>query len=219
VRYEVTREVEGQAVQEGLTCPAVVLDGDRVLVEGPAEATLQSRPLFPRLSSLPGAAAPRPSSGEPLEPVGLSCGGRAVLAGEAVRADGRVVMRQGARGGPAVAASADSVTLFLDADSKDAGRGPGLMLAVLSGHATVKSPDIDAASDVIKVNRVTSHMTLLNERPEKVVVILRREVFGSDVRNDASRIDIDFTDPANPRVLAFGHEIEVDVPETQRSGR
>jgi hypothetical protein len=219
LRYDVVRDVEGTPLQEGLVAPLVFMESEKVLVEGPADAYLHAKPGFTGLRVADAARGPgsKPAATKP-EPLHLRCSGRALLTKEYVRADGRAMMEQGDPNAPSTRASADSVTLFLEKDPAQPKADPDFALAVLEGHARFTSPDFDAASDVMKLNRVTNHVILTNHHDEKLTVIINRQVFGREARNGMAHLDIDLTNPKDPTVTAFDADIEIG-PDTRSAPR
>ena len=204
LRYAVSRTLGGVERTEGLVCPSLTLDGNRLLVEGPAEAIVHAQRGLgvPRLADRKTPAASRRADG-PFEAVNLRLGRRAVVLEDVIVAEGRVSMEQ-AEGTPAATiAAADEALLFLQ-DTRPAESGPSARevgFIVLKGHAKYRSQDLDASSDVMQLNRGTSHAAFYNERPEKVILIMKRVVHEASVWNGVSRLDVDFSDPE----LAVSH--------------
>jgi hypothetical protein len=211
VRYAVIRMVDGAALGEGIVCPALTLDGDRIVVEGPAEALFHARR---GLGLAQADEDSRKHAAEPLQPVKLTLARRGVLVEEAIVAEGRVSLEQGEIQKDGTTASADTAMIFFARAPGDETRPTRptqreLGLLVLHGSAKYRTFEFDAAADVMKVNRLTKHASLFNERPAKVVLIMKRRVHEADVYNGVSRLDVDFTDPKGPAVTAFDHDVEV----------
>jgi hypothetical protein len=220
VRYDIRREVDGAVLPEGLTCPMLVVDTNRLLVEGPSEATLHTKPgspgILPNLGDAAKGSQSRPAPATAPTPVRLRCGGRTLVAEEFIRCDVNVVIEQGDPDRGGMIASGDSATLFLEKDPAQPKNDPDFGLAVIQGNARFKSVDFDASSDVMKLNRVMKLITLVNERPEKLVVMLNRSVVGSNARNGVARLDIDYSKPGKPAITAFDHDVVLE-PETRSS--
>ena len=150
---------------------------------------------------------------------------RAVVLEDVIVAEGRVSMEQAVGTPEATTATGDEALLFLQetqpaesrpAESRPAAREVGFI--VLKGHAKYRSQDLDASSDIMQLNRGTSHAAFFNERAEKVVLIMKGVVHEASVWNGVSRLDVDFSDPASPSVTARGHEFVV-VPESRKASQ
>jgi hypothetical protein len=139
-----------------------------------------------------------------------------VLLDEVILAEGRVSMDQADGKGGTASAAADSAMIFLERESGAETRSSrrDVSFIVLRGSAKYQSAELDAASDVMKINRVMKHAAIFNERADKVTLIMKRRVYSADVVNGVSRLHIDFTDPNDPAVTAFNHEVEV-VPASR----
>jgi hypothetical protein len=212
LRYTVMRLVDGKALGEGIACPSITIDGRRIVIEGPAEGIFHAR----RGLGIPdkNESGSRPAA-VPLEPVNLKLARRGVILEDEIVAEGRVTLAQG-EGQATTTASGDSAIVFLvresGAETRSSHRDLGLL--VLTGNAKYVSAEMDAAADVMKVNRLTRHASLFNERPAKVTLIMKRQVHSADVVNGVSKLDIDFTDPNNPAGTARKHDLEV-VPASR----
>ena len=216
LRYTVMRVVDGKALGEGIACPSITVDGRRIVVDGPAEGIFHAK----RGLGIPdkSESGSRPAA-VPLEPVTLKLARRGVILEDEIVAEGRVTLAQG-DAKAMTTASGDSAIIFLvresAAETRSSHRDLGLL--VLTGNAKYQSADMDAAADVMKVNRVTKHASLTNTGLDKVTLILKRQVYSADVVNGVAQLDIDFTDPNEPAVTASKHDIEL-VPASRTTPR
>lgn len=223
LRYAVTRTVGGARLEEGVTCPSMSLDQRTLVLEGQVEGLFHAKPFLPGKSLRLGAPESGPVS--QLQPLVLRCKHRAVLDEETIIADERVEMEQGAPPADGMKASSDEAIIFLEPKSP-AGAGPAeskpgdreVGLVVLRGHATYVSRDFDAACDQMMMNEVTKHAHLANDTLSEFTILLHRQAHKSDVWNGVSLLDVDFTDPANPKVETHDHTIVVP-PDSRRSGQ
>ncbi len=198
--------IDGLRYDDFLECRGATLLAEQIVVDGPVHALLHVSPDHfalaipingPATNSAGKTAGPRNTT--------IDCRGKLNLSKDALIATERVVVEQGNPDADGVKVEADQATLLLV--PVEGGKGAvDVAVAELRRSVAYRSRDLQTNCDVMVVNRAMRKATMYNERPERVTVWLRRELFPGLVRNNVSAITVNYATPGKPVV-------EIDRPD------
>jgi hypothetical protein len=188
--YRATRTEQGLAVEDRVEAPRASLFGESFTVDGPVKALLHISPARSALRIGP-TRADEPPAPTSFAPVDVYCATTASFRPDMVRLVGRATAKQGDPLKDGFSAASDDAVFFFS--PRSAGTSSvDLALAILSGSAVFRSERLEAAGDVVKLDRTARRLTLYNERPEPVTFRVNTQALAAPMTAGASGLTAEF---------------------------
>ncbi len=218
VTYEVTRAMAGGPGKDFVSTALLVFDRGSAIAQGPVHGVFhadrrQTAFSLPQSSSNLPSAPIAPAS---LTPMVLACRGPITVSPDRITLTERVEVTQGDPNRDGYHVEADYVMFELASVATTT----EVAFAVLQGSVIYVSKELEGRGDVMVLDRARKTATLKADSRMRTGVYLRvgDSVHAPSVREQGSRLDIDFADPRGVQITSWDGRGSIG-PDTRRAPR